>query len=275
MTIATVMVHLDWGRSNSQVLDTAAWLAQHLDAGVIGIAGSQALQLDAGDGFHSAGLIDAKHNIAAIELKALQNEFEDSSSTLCRRIGWRSAVTLEPVAVYVAREGRSADLIITAFSEKAQLDQSGCVDTGALLMHAGRPVLIVPKFPAKPWFDRVVIAWKDTREARRAIADALPLLMIASEIIVVEVAEEEAMEEARLRVDDVVEWLKRHSLTATAAVRLSNGDDSKSLADFVTMHGAELLVAGAYGHGKVREWTFGGMTRDLLLQQERMIFLSH
>ena len=68
MTIATVMVHLDWGRSNSQVLDTAAWLAQHLDAGVIGIAGSQALQLDAGDGFHSAGLIDAKHNIAAIEL---------------------------------------------------------------------------------------------------------------------------------------------------------------------------------------------------------------
>ena len=142
-------------------------------------------------------------------------------------------------------------------------------------MGSGRPVLIVPEFTPKPWFDRVVIAWKDTREARRAIADALPLLKIASKIIVVEVADGNTMEEARLRVEDVVAWLKRHGLAAMAAVTPRNGDDSKSLATFASLNGAELLVAGAYGHGPVREWAFGGMTRDLLLHEDRMVLLSH
>ena len=142
-------------------------------------------------------------------------------------------------------------------------------------MRSGRPVLIVPEFTPKPWFDRVVIAWKDKREARRAIADALPLLKIATKIIVVEVADEDAMEEARLRVEDVVAWLGRHGLTAMAAVTPRDGDDSKSLAAFANLNGAELLVAGAYGHGRVREWAFGGMTRDLLFHEDRMVLLSH
>jgi nucleotide-binding universal stress UspA family protein len=275
MTIATVMVHLDGNRSNTQVLNAAGWLAQRLDAGVIGIAACQPLQLDASGGIYSSDLIYAERDIGVTELKTLQDEFEDPNSKLCRRIGWRSAVTLEPIAEYVAHESRSADLIITACSKKIALDQSRCADTGALLMHAGRPVLVVPEFTAKPWFDRVVIAWKDTREARRAIADALPLLKIASKIIVVEVAEEEEMEEARLRVEDVVDWLKRHALTAMAAVTPRNGDDGKSLVAFVRLNGAELIVAGAYGHGRVREWAFGGMTRDLLLHEDRMVFLSH
>lgn len=275
MTIATLMVLLDGSRPNTQVLNIAGWLAQRLDAGVIGIAACQPLQLDTGGAVYSTGLIEAERDIVATTLKRLREEFEDPNSKLCRRIGWRSASTLEPIADYVAQQGRSADLIITAFSKKAPFDESQCADTGALLMQAGRPVLIVPEFTAQPWFDRVVIAWKDTREARRAIADALPLLRIASKIIVVEVADDDAMEEARLRVEDVVEWLKRHALTAMAAVTPRNGDDSKSLAAFASLNGAELIVAGAYGHGRVREWAFGGMTRDLLLHEDRMVLLSH
>jgi nucleotide-binding universal stress UspA family protein len=242
---------------------------------VIGIAAFQPLQLDTSGAVYSTDLIYAERDIVSTELKALHDEFEDPNSKLCRRIGWRSAVTIEPIAEYVAHQGRSADLIITAFSKKALLDQSRCADTGALLMQAGRPVLIVPEFTATPWFDRVIIAWKDTREARRAIADALPLLKIASKIIVVEVADDDAMEGARLRVEDVTAWLKRHGLAAMAAVTPRNGDDSKSLAAFASLNGAELLVAGAYGHGRVREWAFGGMTRDLLLHEDRMVLMSH
>lgn len=275
MTIVTLMVHLDGGRSNTQVLNVAGWLAQHLEAGVIGIAACQPMQLDPSGGMYSGDLIEIERDIVATELKTLQDEFEDSNSKLCRRIGWRSTLTLEPIAEYVADQGRSADLIITAFSKKAPLDEGRGADTGALLMHAGRPVLIVPEFTAKPWFERVVIAWKDTREARRAITDALPLLKIANKVIVVEVADKEGMEEARLRVEDVVEWLKRHALPAMAAVTPRNGDESKSLAAFAKLNGAELLVAGAYGRGQLREWAFGGMTRDLLLHEDRMVLLSH
>jgi len=275
MTIATLMVHIDGTRSNTQVLDVAGWLAERLDAGVIGIAACQPIQLDPSAGVYSAELIDAERDIVATDLKVLQTEFEGPNSKCGRRIEWRCATTLEPIAEYVADQARSADLIITAVSKKALLDDARCADTGALLMGSGRPVLIVPEFTPKPWFDRVVIAWKDTREARRAIADALPLLKIASKIIVVEVADGNTMEEARLRVEDVVAWLKRHGLAAMAAVTPRNGDDSKSLATFASLNGAELLVAGAYGHGPVREWAFGGMTRDLLLHEDRMVLLSH
>jgi len=275
MTIATMMVHLGADRSNTKVLDAAGWLAQRLGAGVIGVAACRPIEVDTSDGYYSGELLVAERDIVTTELKTLQDEFESPNSALCNRISWRSTQTLEPVAEYVADEARSADLIITAFSKEVMLDESRCADTGALLIHAGRPVLIVPEFAAKPWFERVVIAWKDTREARRAIADALPLLKIASKIIVVEVADEEEMEDARLRVEDVVEWLKRHELTAMAAVTPRNGDDSKALAAFTKLNGAELLVAGAYGHGRMREWAFGGMTRDLLLHEDRMVLLSH
>ena len=275
MTIATMMVHLGADRSNTKVLDAAGWLAQRLGAGVIGIAACRPVQLDTADGYYSGELLVAEREIIATELETLQAEFENPNSKISHRIGWRSIETLGPVADYVAQEARSADLIITAFSKEVMLDESRCADTGALLIHAGRPVLVVPEFAAKPWFERVVVAWKDTREARRAITDALPLLKIASKIIVVEVADEEQMEGARLRVEDVVDWLKRHELTAMAAVTPRNGDDSKALAAFASLNGAELLVAGAYGHGRLREWAFGGMTRDLLLHEDHMVLLSH
>ena len=107
MTIATLMVHLDGTRSNTQVLDVAGWLAQRLDAGVIGIAACQPIQLDPSAGVYSAELIDAERDIVAADLKALQDEFEDPNSKCGRRIEWRCATTLEPIAEYVADQGRT------------------------------------------------------------------------------------------------------------------------------------------------------------------------
>ena len=73
---------------------------------------------------------------------------------------------------FIARQARTADLVITEALAGGMLNSSRDGDTGSLILHAGRPVLLVPAALSSPAFERVLVAWKDTREARRAVADA-------------------------------------------------------------------------------------------------------
>jgi nucleotide-binding universal stress UspA family protein len=119
-----------------------------------------------------------------------------------------------------------------------------------------------------------MICWKDTREARRAVSDALPLLSKVEEVVVVEAIEAESgRDAAHARVDDVISWLKRHDIAAFARVfRCPMEEDSM---EKLFQYGADLIVAGAYGHTRLREWVFGGFTRDLLHRSPVCVLLVH
>ena len=93
----------------------------------------------------------------------------------------------------------------------------------------GRPVLVVPNAIGHLKLERIVVGWKDSRETRRAIADALPLLKQAAAVSVAEIAVEDAMPEARAHVADVVAWLQGHGIVAQAVASLSTGDDATGL----------------------------------------------
>ena len=80
---------------------------------------------------------------------------------------------------------------------------------------------------------------------------------------------------ARLRVGDVAAWLARHGVSALSQTVLAKGDDAVQMAAFADEAAADVIVAGAYGHSRFREWVLGGVTRDLLLQTERCVFVSH
>jgi nucleotide-binding universal stress UspA family protein len=111
----------------------------------------------------------------------------------------------------------------------------------------------------------VLIAWKDTPEARRAIADALPMLRQAEDINVVEVIEDDVNRPAALSgVNDVVVWLSRHGLVASGQVPDECGDAAGQLDRIASQVGAGLVVAGAYGHSRLREWVLGGVTKRLV-----------
>jgi nucleotide-binding universal stress UspA family protein len=142
-------------------------------------------------------------------------------------------------------------------------------------MQVGRPVLIVPAPIDKLKLERVVIGWKDTRETRRAVFDALPLLKKVAHVTVVEITAEQDLVAARIRLEDVVDWLKRHGIGAKSLVSLSSGDDTTQLNAVAREQGADVIVAGAYGHSRLREWMFGGVTHDLLLRAARCALLSH
>jgi nucleotide-binding universal stress UspA family protein len=98
---------------------------------------------------------------------------------------------------------------------------------------------------------------------------------MAGRVTVEETATKNAMAEARGHLADVVGWLGWHGVEARSVAVLSAGDDVVRPEAIAAEQGADLLVAGAYGHSRVREWVLGGMTRDLLLRAGRAALVSH
>src|ERR1700722_8444083 len=133
-------------------------------------------------------------------------------------------------------------------------------------MQVARPVLVVPAAADELKLEQAVIGWKDTRETQRAVFDALPLLKKSTHVTVVEICAEDETAAARTRVEDVVGWLKWHGVVAESHASPSTGDDASLLNAIAREQGANIIVAGAYGHSRLREWVLGGVTRDILLR---------
>ncbi len=276
MTYSTLIVHLDVGSSNAGRLRVAVDLADRFQASVVGIAGCQPMQVVYADGYVSGELIEDDVKAKEKEIAAAEAEFRGAFQKRPNALEWRSTVTIDPLSDFIACEARSADFVITGVDHNTSaFDASRHVELGDLVMRIGRPVLVVPETATKVGFDRILVGWKDTRETRRAVADALPLLKKATFVSVVEIAPDSERDQARRHLDQVVEWLKHHGVAAQSLVGASLGGDSRHLAEIGREQNVDLMVAGAYGHNRVREWMLGGVTHDLLTRPEICAFVSH
>jgi len=122
----------------------------------------------------------------------------------------------------------------------------------------------------------VLIAWKDTREASRALRDALPLLGAAERVVVVEVADGAAPPAAsRVALREVQDWLGCHGIAVETRVEAGGADVGDVLLSRTADFGSDLIVMGAYGHSRMREWVLGGATRHLLDHMTVPTLLSH
>lgn len=142
-------------------------------------------------------------------------------------------------------------------------------------MQAGRPLMVVP--PRAEWLDlrSVLIAWKDVREARRAVFDALPILAAATEVTVAEIPEQDGRRaDALSHVADVAAWLRGHGIAANTLVPEKAGGVTEQLEKIAGNVGAGAVIAGAYGHSRLREWVLSGVTRHLATESRRCAFLS-
>lgn len=275
MTYATLMVHLQPGRSNAAVLALTRQLADRFNAAVIGIAAMQPMQLNAGDGLMAGDVYELERNEIEREIGKAEMEFRRVMGPTVVDVGWRSESLMTSLADYMAREARSADLFVTAVDASDLYDNMRRVDTSDLILQAGRPVLLVPVSDEKPKVERILIGWKDTRETRRAVVDALPLLRGAKHVALVEVRTEEERSASDHRLADVAAWLQRHGVMAQCLSSPSTGDDATALFAIGQDQAIDLTVAGAYGHSRLREWVLGGVTRDLLTTGNRCALVSH
>lgn len=176
------------------------------------------------------------------------------------RLEWRPILDYANDAL--AHEARSADLVVIGRMESSG-DSLTSLDPGEVLLKIGRPTLVVPEGVSSLRAEHVVIGWKDTREARRVVQDALPFLHEASRVTVVEIYT--AGEESRA-----------HRINGGARVIPNQqGSGAAQLLTLAQNEGADLLVTGAYGHSRLGEWVFGGMTRDLLATTSICCLMSH
>lgn len=175
----------------------------------------------------------------------------------------------------LASQASRADLVLLAAVPAGMINAARQVNAGDLIMQAGRPVLLVAPAPVRVGMDRVLVAWKDTREGRRAVADALPLLQRASRVSLVEIADQDDLDAARSRLAGVAAWLARHGVTADMHARPRTDDDAAGLTEMADELECDIIVAGAYGHSRVKEWALGGVTRTLVRHAIRPAFISH
>ena len=273
MGYKSLLTYISPGRDNDSVCTASARLADVFDACVIGISGMQLAQTYSE--MPAAGLAQNQWEAAEQTLKACEKEFRAAFKGKTTSLSWRAACSFGPLSDYVASEARAADLLIIAAQAPSLLEQMGENHVGALALQAGRPVLVVPRDQKVFNLGKVVVAWKDTRESRRAISDALPLLEKAGSVVVVEVCDPTDAEAAGRRLDDVVHWLKGHGVVARAVAEICEDRDLDGLYRFLQRENCDLVVAGAYGHTRLREWIFGGVTMDLLLPARHCMLLSH
>ena len=147
-----------------------------------------------------------------------------------------------------------------------------------IVMACGRPLLVLPHAGSITSIGkRVLVAWDGTREAARAMHDALPLINGAEAVTVISVGSRESdVERWRLSLDRVVRHLERHGLAAVAMDDVQDGIAvSDVLLSRVSDLGADLIVAGAYLHFQIREAAVGGVSRELLDHSTVPVLISH
>lgn len=145
-----------------------------------------------------------------------------------------------------------------------------------LIFESGRPVLLLPDVSASALrFDRIAVAWDGSGVAARALADALPLLRQASSVSIVQITGEKDLSRSAPSAE-AVRNLKLHGIAAEAVdVELEGRDAALTLQAYCERDGRELLVMGAFGHSRAREFVLGGVTRSVLNAPRLPIFISH
>lgn len=150
-------------------------------------------------------------------------------------------------------------------------------DAEMIIFGSGRPTLILPEGPARKPFTlgTIVVAWDFSRAAARAVSDALPMLELAKQVRVITVVNEKAIENNRSG-EELAKNLARHRINVVLDdVDAKGRRIGEVLQSYVSAHDADLLVMGAYGHSRLREFVLGGATKSLLAEPPLPVLLSH
>ncbi len=274
MNYKTVMVGLALDRPNDACLRVAGDIAERFGARIIGVAASDLRPpMYFAEGAVAQKLLDEEAMAVERRLSELETEFRAAVERRASAVEWRSARAI-PVP-FVLQQARAADILVIGARPENLVDPCAAPDPSDLLMQLGRPLVVVP--PTVEWLDlrSVLVAWKDVREARRAVFDALPILAAAKEVTIAEIPEQDGRRaDALAHVADVAAWLSGHGIAANTVVPDKTGGVIGQIEDIAAHVGAGIVVAGAYGHSRFREWVLSGVTRHLVTESRRCALLS-
>jgi len=175
----------------------------------------------------------------------------------------------------LASEARTADVFVATRPYEHAAAQPELLE--AVMFNSGRGTLFVPPgVKPKGPYKTVLLAWRNTREAARAVADAMPLLVGAEKVLVVVVSEGEAAEAGGAEpAADIARHLGRHGAKVEVCNVAGWSDAGKALLNEADKAGADMIVMGGYGHSRFRQWILGGVTQHVLSTAKVPVFMSH
>lgn len=272
MAIKTILVHLGSAEANENRLKLALNLAKANDALLIGLF---VKQYPVVPGFVASEIgpevIESQRAVLRRRAEEVEKQFKTQTSDAGVKAEYRTEEG-DPIELAV-EQSRTADLVVVGQSTPEGEDDFNIPDH--LALDSGHPVLVVPyagDFASVG--KRVMITWNGTREAARALSDAMPFLTDAEEVVVLAV---NAPGESQISCKDVVAQLERKGIKAkaqhiTASAGMSVAD---TILSALSDNSSDLLVMGAYGHSRMREMVLGGVTRSILGHMTVPVLLSH
>lgn len=275
----TILVHLNDERRAARLLTCAVGLARAHGAELLGLhvvpgaAALTAVVVPYGAEIAS-GVVESDRRTG----KAIEAMFSEATRAQGIVAQWLEIETMHPdLCAVVLERARSVDLVVAAQADRGWPVSDLMDFPERLALESGRPVLVLPnQGPLDTVGTRAMVAWSGTREAARAAFDALPMLAMAQSVHVVTAAGADIGYELPVRAADLVGALARHGITATGEEMVANeAEVSELLLACAANLGVDLLVMGAYGHSRWREYIFGGVTRAVARRMTVPTLLSH
>ncbi|WP_321937850.1 universal stress protein [Paraburkholderia sp. J8-2] len=279
MSYKTIMVHMDTSARASARLSLALKLARTYGAHLDGLFAAfephpREFYVMAG----TADYYDTHRKLRREQRGAIEHLFRAELSRAQIDGAW-VAPEGDPVAAVMQRS-RTADL--TILGQTGQDDPESYIAEHfpeTVLLGAGGPVLLMPYTGTfESLGERVLVCWNGSREAARAVHDALPFIARAAHVTIVAASATFTPAESQASCADLAAVLARHGATTVDITRFDR-DAAESTGDALLSYAADggydLLVMGAYGHARVQELVLGGATRSILATMTLPVLMSH
>jgi len=276
VTYRTILVHVDNGPRVAVRVEIACQLANKFDAHLVGLHALSAVRLPTYARVEGGEWIAEYHGRASAELARLgEQAFKRAvAASGVAKSEWR--VTRENATEAVPLHARYADL--TVIGQPNASEGVGVEPDFAerVLLAAGRPVLVIPYAGDFPGLgERVLIAWNASREATRAVTDALPLLRKAREVHVIAFNPSGAPH-GDVPGADIGLYLARHDIKVSVSQQTARDIDvGNQLLSRAADLSADLIVMGGYGHSRTHELILGGVTRTVFQSMTVPVLMSH
>jgi nucleotide-binding universal stress UspA family protein len=275
--IKDIVVNLSVTKGGGPAGEYAVSLASELDAHLAGVAFVyDPIVPVSATGYIPAEVIERQQSDNEGSAKAAIDRFAD----VTRRAG----LSAEPLTVSASLAGagerfsrivRRFDLAVVGQAEP----ETSTVDdiiAETVLFESGRPVIIVPYIQKGPLkLDRVMVCWDGSRQAARAIGDAMPLLTKAGGVEIVIIADEPGKQH-EIEGVDMGQHLARHGLKVSVeSIARGDVDIADALLSHAADSSADFMVMGGYGHSRLREFVLGGVTRSIFQSMTVPVLMSH
>lgn len=270
----SLLVHLEGGSPRAVAVEVAQRLARRFEAHLVGLAPTGRLPTSVG--FAVAAAMGDAAEAARVEGRRRADAFVAT----CGAAGLTSVEGIadaEDAVVSLVRHARFSDLVVLGQGEDAEA--RAVVEH--VVLACARPVLVLPCGDAPPTLgERILVAWNDSAEAARAVADAMPLLRRAREVTVLRCeAPGAALDDLggalREELEALGRWLAWHGVEAQPRLEVSGTDAGNALLSRAADLGSDLLVMGAWGRSRWTERMLGGATRTLLHGMTIPTLMSH